>query len=130
MRDRKHKKKALGQKHELALNALLKELTAHVMETTLSYAEWGDEGSLSEERAAVEAGDPERPSKRGHSSHPMDPSKIVKHFLLRGSEERWRARRVPEPILKLVEQGVRLSSGGVIQVHIGGGATNTPSPDL
>jgi len=119
MQDRNHQKKPLGPKHELALNALLKEITTHVMEATLSYAQWGDEGSLSEEKHAVTAGDPDRLSKHGHRSQPMDSNKIVKHFLLRGAEHRWKPRTIPTPILKLVEHGVRLPSGGVIQVHIG-----------
>jgi hypothetical protein len=119
MDKQKQGKQGLDHEQELALNALLKDITKHVLRSTVSYEEWSDAGSLREEAEAVRDHDPGRPSKLSSSAQPMHEDKIVQHFLqeVSGSPKK-QTLPIPSDITALMLKGVHLADGSVIQVHI------------
>jgi len=118
MDKQKHGKKGLDHQQELALNLLLKQITKHVLRSTVLYEEWSDTGSLREEAEAVKDSDPGRPSKLSSTAQPMHEDKILQHFLQEASIPDQTNPSIPSGITSMMLKGVHLTDGSVLQVHI------------
>jgi len=118
MDKQKHGKKGLDHRQEEALNLLLKQITRHVLRSTVSYEEWSDAGSLREEAQAVKDSDPGRPSKLSSTAQPMHQDKILQHFLQDASIPNKTNPPIPSGISSMMLKGVHLADGSVLKVHI------------
>jgi len=118
MDKQKHGKKGLDHRQEEALNLLLKQITRHVLRSTVSYEEWSDAGSLREEAQAVKDSDPGRPSKLSSTAQPMHQDKILRHFLQDASIPNKTNPPIPSGISSMMLKGVHLADGSVLKVHI------------
>jgi len=124
-RQKTGKQTGLSHRQEAALNLLLKQITQHVLRSTVSYEEWSDAGAIREEEQAVAAGDPGRPSKLSTTAQPMLEDKILEHFLHEDLlHKKGRDEVVPSRITSMMLQGVHLADGSILQVHVGAGGAD------